>query len=86
MNNFEAGMLEEAHLMSKELAKQLLTPIIKWCSGTRTPELELVTTAYMTAILGCAIALEEMFGEENIRPHMERARQEAKEFASATIH
>ena len=79
-------MIAEAHQLSQKIAAELLTPIAHWYAGKRTPELELVTTAYMTAILGCSVVLEQLFGEETLRPFLERAKKEASEFANATMH
>lgn len=85
-NPMQEEMVTEAHKISQKIAAELLTPIAHWFAGERTPELEVITTAYMTAILGCAVVLEQLFGEEVLRPFLENAKKEAKEFASSTMH
>jgi len=82
----KSELIEAAHAMSQEIAKELLTPISHWFSGERSPGLELVVTAYMTAILGCSVVLEQLFGEEEIQAFLEKARAEASAFDTFTRH
>jgi len=80
-------MIDAANKMAQNLSKELLAPILAWYYGSQdNQELELITTAYMTAILGCTLVLEELFGEEVLRPFMDQAKEEARMFASATKH
>jgi len=80
-------MIEQANRLSQLLAKELLAPILTWFYSRKdNPELELITTAHMTAILGCTLVLEELFGEEVLQPFMKQAKEDARAFASATRH
>jgi len=80
--------ISQAHKLSSELLKMLIEPVLKWVDTREHADegLQLVTVINMTAILGAMCILEDIFGEEALRPYIENARREAALFANAPRH
>jgi hypothetical protein len=83
----DTKLLIEANKLAGDVTRFLMQPIINWYLNKDTsPGVEIVAIAHLTAILGCICILEEMFGEEYLRPYIDRAKEEVRTFTSATTH
>lgn len=76
---------EQAQLMVRELTRELVRPILKSLTDGGI-EYDTLASIHTCAIMAAMCIIEEFFGEDVLRPYMQEAKQQAREYAGATRH